>query len=212
MLLLFNISLTIRSSERLVKFLDILNRAVARIAGTARVGIRGLCEELYVLLLENALQVGRDTDVLCELLDGFDGGLAVLGHRHLIDVLNTHRAGDLAVFGTRLRGIELHRRREQNRARLAVRHIVESRKSVSHRMIDAETDVRKAHAGDILTESHSRAARRLIGDGIAQRRRNKADRLEMEHIGDRAGALCDIALDRVGESVHTRKSRKALGH
>ena len=42
--------------------------------------------------------------------------------------------------------------------------------------------------------------------------RNEANRLEVHHVSHRAGALRDVALDRVGERVHAGEGRETLGH
>ena len=91
-------------------------------------------------------------------------------------------------------------------------HVVECGESVGHRVVDAEADVGEAHSGDVLAKGHSGAAGGLVGDGVAERGGDEADRLDVHHVRHRAGGLRYVALDRVGKRVHAGKRRKPLGH
>ena len=79
-------------------------------------------------------------------------------------------------------------------------------------MDDAQADVGEAHTGNVLAQSHALAALRGVLHSAAQVLGNQLDGLEMEHIGDGAVALGDVALDGVGQGVHAGSGGQALGH
>ena len=81
-----------------------------------------------------------------------------------------------------------------------------------HGVDDAQTHIGEAHTGDVLAQSHALAALRGVLHGTAQVLADELNGLQMEHIGDGAVALGDIALDGVGQSIHTGGGGQALGH
>ena len=83
---------------------------------------------------------------------------------------------------------------------------------MSHAVHNAQTDVGKPHSGNVLAQSHAFAALGGVLDSTAQVLGNQADSLQMEHIGDRAGALGDVTLDGVRQRIHTGGCSQALGH
>ena len=90
--------------------------------------------------------------------------------------------------------------------------IIQSGQTVCHGVDDAQTHIGEAHTGDVLAQSHALAALRGVLHGTAQVLADELDGFQMEHIGDGAVALGDIALDGVGQSVHTGGGGQALGH
>ena len=81
-----------------------------------------------------------------------------------------------------------------------------------HGVDDAQTHIGEAHTGNVLAQSHALAALRGVLHGTAQVLADELDGFQMEHIGDGAVALGDIALDCVGQSIHTGSGGQALGH
>ena len=81
---------------------------------------------------------------------------------------------------------------------------------MGHAVDDAQAHVGEAHAGDVLAQSHALAAFRGVLDSAAQVLADELDGFQMEHIGDGAVALGDVALNGMG--VHTGGGGKALGH
>ena len=148
----------------------------------------------------------RDVHVGGELLDGGDGGVGGLVGAHARGV-NAHGDGDLGqALGTN-RLVELHGDRQQHGASDAVRGVVVSRQGVSHGVVDAQTNVGEAHAGDILTKSHALTAGAGLaglglGDGVAQVFADQLDGLKVEHVGELPGTLGGVAFDGVGQGVH----------
>ncbi len=66
-----------------------------------------------------------------------------------------------------------HNGRKQNCASLAVRHIVVCGKGVSHRVVNAESDIREAHACYVLTESHALSSLGRVLNSAAKRKRER---------------------------------------
>ena len=93
-----------------------------------------------------------------------------------------------------------------------MRGVIERAERVSHRVDYAKTDVREAHACDILTESHALASLGSVFNGSAKRLRDYLDCLEVEHIAHCPCALGDVALDSVGQSVHACCGGQTFGH
>ena len=98
-----------------------------------------------------------------------------------------------------------------------MRGVVVSGQGVSHGVVDAQANVGEAHAGDILAKSHALAAGAGLtglglGDGVAQVLADQLNGLKVEHVGKLPGALGGVALDGVGQCVHTSGSGQAGGH
>ncbi len=93
-----------------------------------------------------------------------------------------------------------------------MRGVVQGRQAVCHGVHDAQTDIGEAHTGNVFAQSHTLAAFRGILHGTTQVLADELDGLEVEHIGDGAVALGDVAFDGVGQSIHTGGSGQALGH
>ena len=158
----------------------------------------------------------RDVHVSGELLNGGDSGVGSLIGAHARGV-NAHGDGDLGQALGANRLVELHGNRQQHGASDAVRGVVVSGQGVSHGVIDAQANVREAHAGDILTKSHALAAGAGLaglglGNGVAQVLADQLDGLKVEHVGELPSALGGVALDGVGQSVHAGGSGQAGGH
>ena len=165
-----------------------------------------------VLLAGDTLQGGDDAHVLGQLADGLHGGGAVLGLGHAVHALDTHGAGDLAVLLSRSLGVVGHDGGQEGGAGLTVRHIVVSGKGVCHGVVHAQTHVGEAHTGHVLAQSHALAALGGVGHGPAQGGGDDADSLDVEHIRQSPGTLGDVALNGVGQSVHTRGGGEGSGH
>ena len=165
-----------------------------------------------VLLAGDTLQGGDDAHVLGQLADGLHGGGAVLVLGHAVNALHTHGAGDLAVLLTRSLGVVGHDGGEEGGAGLTVGHIVVGRQGVRHRVIHAQTHVGEAHTGHVLTQSHTLAALGGVGHGAPQGGGDDADGLDVEHIRQSPGALGDVTLNGVGQSIHTRSGGEGSGH
>ena len=148
-----------------------------------------------------------------QTLDSGDRGACRLfvGHTGGID---THRAGDVTVLLHGGGKVVFHDDREKQSVRYAVRDIESCAERMRHRVDTAESDIRECHAGNILGKSHilSRGhilavfgrGTKVLGDPF--------NRLNLEHIRKRPCALGDVALDRVGESVHTGSGGQSLRH
>ena len=80
-----------------VQLLDFLHVGVAGVAGAAGVCKGGLGQELDVLLLQDALQVGGDANIGRELLDGGNRCIGGLDIVHLVNAGNAHSLADCAV-------------------------------------------------------------------------------------------------------------------
>ena len=98
-----------------------------------------------------------------------------------------------------------------------MRGVVVSGQGVSHGVVDAQANVGEAHAGNILAKSHALAAGAGLtglglGDGVAQVLADQLNSLKVEHVGELPGTLGGVALDGVGQSVHTSGSGQAGGH
>ena len=196
----------------LVQLHDLLHAGVAGVAGTAGVRISGLGEELDVLFLQDAVQVCGDAHVSAQLLDSGDGGICGLCVVHLVDALHAHGLADgtIALTGDGL--VVLQTDGQQDSAGHAVGGVIQSGQAVCHGVDDAQTHIGEAHAGDVLAQSHALAAFRSVLDSAAQVLTDELDGFQMEHIGDGAVALGDVALDGVGQSIHTGGGSQALGH
>ena len=83
---------------------------------------------------------------------------------------------------------------------------------VSDRMRNAESDIRKAHSCHILRQCHAFTVFRDILHSASQIFADQTDGFEVEHIGHFPCGFCGIALDGVGQSVHTRSGCQTLGH
>ena len=195
-------ALRFRSQLALVQLHDLLHAGVAGVAGTAGVRISGLGEELDVLFLQDAVQVCGDAHVSAQLLDSGDGGICGLGVVHLVDALHAHSLADgtIALTGDGL--VVLQTDGQQDSAGHAVGGVIQSGQAVCHGVDDAQTHIGEAHAGDVLAQSHALAAFRSVLDSAAQVLTDELDGFQMEHIGDGAVALGDVALDGVGQSIH----------
>ena len=93
-----------------------------------------------------------------------------------------------------------------------MRSVIDSAEGVRHGVGDAEADVREAHTGDILAESHALAAFLRALDSAAQVGGDKLDSFEMEHVGHFPSGLGGVALDGVGQRVHTGGGGQTGGH
>ena len=191
---------------------DLLDGGVAGIARAAGVREGALGEELHVLVLDDLLEVGGDAHVGAQLLDGGDGGLGGVLVVHAVDVGDLHGLANGAVALAGDGHVVLKAERQQDRAGDAVGRVIQGGQAVGHGVDDAEADVREAHTGDVLAESHALAAGLVVLHGGAQVLRDQADGLEMEHVGDGAVTLGDVALDGVGQSVHAGGGGEGLGH
>ena len=158
----------------------------------------------------------RDVHVGGKLLDGGDSGVGGLVGAHARGV-NAHGNGDLGQALGANRLVELHGDRQQHGAGDAVRGVVVSGQGVSHCMVDTQADIGEAHAGDILAKGHALTAGAGLtglglGNGVAQVLADQLNSLKVEHVGELPGALGGVALDGVGQSVHTSGSGQAGRH
>ena len=78
-------------------FMSILNAGITRVAGAAGIGKSGLCQELDVLFLQDAMQVCGDANIGAQLLDGCDGCISGFGIIHLVNAGHAHSLADCAV-------------------------------------------------------------------------------------------------------------------
>ena len=196
----------------LVQLHDLLHAGVAGVARAAGVCKRGLGEELDVLFLQNALQIGGDAHVGAQLLHGGDGGIRSLGIVHLVDALHAHGLADRAVTLPGHALVVLQTNGQQDGAGHAVGGIIQGRQAVCHGVDDAQTDIGEAHTRDVLAQSHALAAFRGVLHGAAQALTDELDGFQMEHIRNDAVALGDVALNGVGQRVHARSGGQSLGH
>ena len=90
--------------------------------------------------------------------------------------------------------------------------VIQGAQAVGHAVNDAQTHVGEAHAGNVLAQSHALAALGGVLHRTAQIFRDEADGFQMEHIADGAVALGDVALNGMGQSIHTGGGGQALGH
>ena len=90
--------------------------------------------------------------------------------------------------------------------------VIQGGKAVGHGVHDAQADVGEAHARDVLAQGHALAALGGVLHRAAQVGGDQADGLQVEHVGDGAVALGDVALDGVGQGVHAGGGGQALGH
>ena len=81
-----------------------------------------------------------------------------------------------------------------------------------HAVHDAQAHIGESHAGDVLAQGHALAAVRIVLHGGAQAVADQLDGFQMEHIGNGAVALGDVALDGMGQGVHAGGGSEALGH
>ena len=84
-------------------------------------------------------------------------------------------------------------------------------------MIDAQTDIGKAHTCDILPKRHLLAADSghpafCLRNGFAQVGRNDFYGLQVEHIGKLPSRLGGVALDCVGKRIHAGSCGKPSRH
>ena len=81
-------------------------------------------------------------------------------------------------------------------------------------MHDAEPHVRETHAGDVLRHGHPLARRSVLAviDGGFEMLRDQFDGFQFEHVGHRPRTFGNIALDGVGQGVHTRRGGQPLRH
>ena len=84
-------------------------------------------------------------------------------------------------------------------------------------MVDAQANIGEAHAGDILAKGHALAAGAGLaglglGDGVTQVLADQLNSLKVEHVRELPSTLGGVALDGVGQSVHTSGSGQAGGH
>ena len=93
-----------------------------------------------------------------------------------------------------------------------MRGVIQSGETVCHGVYDAEADIREAHACNVLTERHALSAGFGVLHRAAQVLGNQANGFKVEHIGNGAGALRDVALNGVGQSIHTGRSGQTLRH
>ena len=87
-----------------------------------------------------------------------------------------------------------------------MRNVVIGGKGVGHSVVDAKANVGEAHAGHILAKSHLFAAFGFIVDGAAKVVRNDLNGFDVEHVGEFPSATGDVALNRVGKSIHPSES------
>ena len=81
-----------------------------------------------------------------------------------------------------------------------------------HRVIDTEADIREAHAGHVLAESHLATRLMVARHRLAQPFADDADRRDMHHIREFPGPLRDVALDCVNERIHTGRGAESFRH
>ena len=93
-----------------------------------------------------------------------------------------------------------------------MRGVIQGRQAVCHGVNNAQTHIGEAHTGDILAQSHTLAALLGVLDSTTQVLADQLDGFQMEHIGNDAVTLGDVALDGMGQSVHTGGGGQALGH
>ena len=93
-----------------------------------------------------------------------------------------------------------------------MRSVVNRTQSVSHRVNDTKSYVAEAHTCDILTESHTLSTFLGACNCATKRTRDDFDSFEVEHIRHFPSALGGVALDSVGQCVHTRSGSQALRH
>ena len=77
--------------------------------------------------------------------------------------------------------------------------VVQCRQAVSHAVHDAQTHIGEAHASNVLAQGHALPAFRGILHSAPQVLADQADGLQVEHIGNGAMALGDVALNGVGQ-------------
>ncbi len=118
--------------EALVELGDFLDTGVSWVARTASVCIGGLCEELNVLFLEDALEVLRNSDVMRELLDLCDGCESCIIVIHSVDSSNTHSLADCTISLSCNGKVVLKACGKDDSAGDTVRCVIESGKAVSH--------------------------------------------------------------------------------
>ena len=90
--------------------------------------------------------------------------------------------------------------------------VIQGRQAVCHGVDNAQTHVGEAHTGNVLPQSHALAALRGVLYSAAQALADQLDGFQMEHIGNDAMTLGDVALDGVGQRIHTGGSGQTLGH
>src|SRR5699024_9811952 len=101
---------------------------------------------------------------------------------------------------------------QDDRAGNTVRGIVQSAQAVCHAVHNAQADVGKAHAGDVLRQGHAFAAFSRVGHCAAQILTDQADSLQVEHIGLFRGTLGDQSLNGMCQGVHAGGGGQAFGH
>ena len=140
------------------------------------------------------MQICGDAHVCAQLLDGGDGCIGGFHIVHLIDAHNAHGLADGAVALTGNALVVLQTHRQQDGAGHTVRGVVQSGQAVCHGVDDAQTHIGESHAGDVLAQSHALAAFRGVLHSAAQALADELDGFQMEHIGDDAVALGDVAM------------------
>ena len=83
--------------------------------------------------------------------------------------LYAHGLGDVSVFFTGARSVVFHYVGKNDSVGDAVGSVIESAQGMRHRVYDAETNVRKAHAGHILAQCHILASLGIIFYRSAER-------------------------------------------
>ena len=90
--------------------------------------------------------------------------------------------------------------------------VIQGGQAVCHGVDNAQAHVGETHAGDVLAQSHALAAFGGVFHSAPQGFGDDFNGLQVEHVRELPGALGDVALDGVGQSVHAGGGGEALGH
>lgn len=199
--------------DRLIEGDDLRFFDVSWIARRAGIGHSRISEEVNVFFKDTEVaELTRDTDVVGQLLNRIEAGLLVFFFCHVIDACNAHSAGDVAIPFACSRSIEFQDCREENGASDAVRNVIEGTQGMGHRMVDAEADVGKAHAGDVLAKGHFFPGLHVALDGFAEPFADDFNGFEVHHIRQFPGVFRDISFNSVDEGIHARSGAEFRRH
>ena len=171
----------------------------------------GLSKELQIFFFD-CFENRWDSNVCGQFLNSVDRCFSVLFLRHFIDTCNAHSACDFTVFLTGAFLVVFHNDRKHHCACNTVRGIINSAQGVCHGVSDSKTYVGEAHTCDVLAESHSLTPLFGVCNSAAQGFGDQLDGFQMEHIGHFPCSFCGVALDSVGQSVHTGGSGQSFRH